>query len=695
MMEISTSTSLCKGIRACGLPKEQSYQILNTVLKWTKCNGPEWTVARLKDLRQWYETTIAGDPKPPVWHRKNSRNLPTGIWGWLFKQPTGKVLGILSCTTVFREKEPSLVQLTKFQHGLDGNGSKPVQPSSHRLYNLGGSNPLQVYRPIDELEDERGRWIKFSQIPVYAQHNVSKRAVKALTDIPTIPSVADITGNSIPVDGGRTCLHPKTITEKVEALRLSWADIPQPLVEFLAREQSLDQIPINVLGNEYQLELDRERTHIAGRIGCIQGPELKARWIANPNRVVQHYLRPLQNLYMETLRSLHTDCTHCQEEGVAWVQKQLQEGRRLSGSDLTSASDLLNRYSSILLVDQLYGFDRLEGYSSHRRLFLEICELDWHNPYTKEGRSTWKQGQPLGTAPSFGLLGLTNNAAAFLAAEQEGLDPDDAFRVIGDDIIMDSRMLDSYNKIIASLGGEINHSKTLTSSHAAEFAGRVITPKSSYLKKVNYVEPSDMSFMAIMAQLGPQASYLLRPRQRQAFEKFRYVPGIVVEGPWLKDSFGEPFATRYRWYLDSPLCEEKLDPDRRTVTQEQTLLEWQLHGHTTREGELELPFPLEESYLDSEIPDNLGLQGDPRRVDGLSTLEVLEKVSSKETFEPYRHYKERTLSDQPHSEEILDEAPAPKPETSVSVSKPTKPRRRLRPSYLFNKGKDEPDGPEL
>lgn len=688
-MDKSVNTSLCKGIRACGLPKEQSYQILNTVLKWTQCNGPDWTVARLKDLRQWYETALGGDPQPPVWHRKTSHNLPTGIWGWLFKQPTGKVLGILSCTTVFREKEPSPKQLEKFQHGLDGNGSKPMQVTRRvRLY-IRHDHRLALEREDDEMKLLSEQGLKYHG---YAENRVFRAAI-ALRIRPTIPSVADITGDSIPVDGGRTCLHPKTITEKVEALRRSWADIPQPLVEFLAREQALDQIPINVLGNEYQLELDRNRTHVAGRIGCIQGPELKARWIANPNRVVQHYLRPLQNLFMETLRSLPSDCTHRQEEGVAWVQKKLKEGVTLSGSDLTSASDLLNRTTCMNWVESVFGFDGLKGFKSHRDFFMDICQLDWYNPYNASGVSVWKQGQPLGTAPSFGLLGLTNNVAGLLAANACNLPLDDSFRVIGDDIIMDARMLPTYNGVIAAFGGEINHTKTLTSCYAAEFAGRIITPRMDYLKKVNYVEPSDMSFMAIMAQLGPQAIHLLRPRQRQAFEKFRYVPGIVVEGPWLKDSFGEPFAIRYRWYLDSPLNEEKLDPDRRTITQEQTLLEWQIHGHTTREGELELPFPLEESYLDSEIPDNLGLRGDPRRMDGLSTLEVLEKTASEATFEPYRHFKERVSSDQADCGENPQQQPD-KLERDTSTRKP-KAKRRLKTSYLFNQGKSEPDGPEL
>lgn len=636
-MENSLQTSLCKGLRACGLPRKQSLEIQNVITKWYDNNGPEWTVSRLKDIRQWYETYLGDDPKPPAWCRKSKDQLPIGIWRWLFKQPTGKVLGILSCTTVFKvPKGASTAQIEKFNHGLNGNGFQSVsEVDKLRNFHYGNYRKFyQLTRPIPMFRDE------------------SKFDVSLMSDfIPlvghleplTLPDSSDITGSSIPVESGRRNLHPSTIVERVDALSISWVDIPQPTVDFLARENHIDFMPIDTAGNSYQLELDRPRTNVVGRIGCIQQAELKARWIANPNRVVQAFTRPLQKLYMETLRSLPTDCTHNQEEGITWVQDQLKSGTCLAGSDLSSASDLLDRNACAKAVSNFYGFDKVDGYRSHLQHFLEISACDWFEPITGSIVS-WKQGQPLGTGPSFGLMGLTNNLCGMIACYKSGI-PVDSFRVIGDDMIIHHKALDEYNNLISCyFGGEINHSKTLTSGKVAEFAGRIITPGRVYLKKVNYSDPSDQNFLAIMAQLGPQAISLLRPRQRQAFNEIRFVPGVAVEGPWLKDSYGEPFGTRYNWYLESSLSQERPEPDRNDHSVEKELLAWQSSGHTIAEAETKMPWPMDDSYLESQVSVNRKKLGDPRMVDGKSTLEVVEDHIQSDSWESYSNYKSRMVS---------------------------------------------------
>lgn len=636
-MDNSTQTSLCKGLRACGLPRRQTLDILNIVTKWYDNNGVEWTVSRLKDIRQWYETYLAGDPKPPAWCRKSESQTPTGVWGWLFKQPTGKVLGILSCTTVFKNKTPSVAQMEKFHHGLEGNGfltRDHEDVSSLENYYYGFRRNHAGQRMPGEFQGS-----KYALLP----RRLRPLPIRLRMDDLSLPNSGDITGASIPVESGKRCVHPSNTIEKVDALTLSWEDIPQPTVDFLVRENHIDFMPIDTAGNKVVLELDRQRTRVVGRIGCIQQGELKARWVANPNRVVQAFMRPLQNLYMETLRALPTDCTHNQESGVIWVQEMLKKGVTLAGSDLTSASDLLDRNACARAVTHFYGFDRISGYDSHLKHFLEISGLDWYEP-TTGSLVSWKQGQPLGTGPSFGLMGLTNNLCGMIACDRAGI-PADSFRVIGDDMIIDHRALDEYNRLISDFfGGEINHSKTLTSDHVAEFAGRVITPERSYLKKISFTDPSDQNFLAIMSQLGPQARSLLRPRQRQAFDEVRFVPGILVEGPWLKDSYGEPLGTRYSWYQESSLSQEKPEPDRQEHTVEQEQLAWQLSGHTIEEAETKLPFPMDESYLDSQVPDRGRYTGDPRLVDGKSTLEVVEDHIHSDSWVPYRSYKASNAS---------------------------------------------------
>lgn len=131
-------SSLCKGLRACGIPKEQSLQIENIVLKWERESGTEWTNSRIKDLRQWYETCLAGHPQPPSWFRHSADGYPTGIWGWVFNLKPAKALGVLSLNTVFYEDKVSETQKKKFLKGLAGSDLSSVSPEFRSISSIAG-----------------------------------------------------------------------------------------------------------------------------------------------------------------------------------------------------------------------------------------------------------------------------------------------------------------------------------------------------------------------------------------------------------------------------------------------------------------------------------------------------------------------------------------------------------------------------
>lgn len=597
-MNKTIQSNLCKGLRACGIPQEQTHQLLNIFEKWYRENGPEWCNSRIKDLRQWYETTLTGCPKPPVWFRHSKEGYPLGIWKWVFKLPKAKALGVLSMNTVLYEEQLSRSQKKKFLHGLEGNRTQ---------------NPAYLDSLLAKVE----------------RLNVNKMKVMPKIKFPTL---FDMTG-SIPVQEGRSTMRPdQKLGLALSALRSSWESIPQVTFDFLVNQDLLAYMPQDVLGNKYQLELQRPHDRCVGRVSVLQQPQLKARIVGNPNRILQVTLEPLKSLYMETARKLPTDVTHDQESGVMWVQNQLRLGNELAGSDLTSASDLLDVELCLKLCDSVYGFSSIKGYKDYRDYFFEVSRADWFCPSLK-CNVKWKQGDVLGTGPSFGLLTLTNNASAWLAykeAKEDGYPLPhyyDCFRVVGDDIVMRSQLEPYYTRIIESLGGEINHSKTLKSNRVAEFAGRVITSNSSYLKAVKYSEPSDNSFMSYVAQLGDQAKYLLKPKQRQAYNLFKEVPGVLVSGPWMPDSYGISLSARYSWYLQEvePRL-SRVEPDLSLTDYEFLLLKAELSlaevGNATSEFEFDNPL-IDEGYLPSQVTPTFKVGGDPRLTNGKSQLDVL------------------------------------------------------------------------
>jgi hypothetical protein len=622
-MENSIRTNLCKGLRACGIPKKQSHEILNIIEKWCRESGTEWTNSRIKDLRQWYETTLVGDPKPPQWFRHTKEGLPVGIWNWVFNLKPAKALGVLSLNTVFYEHRLSETQKEKFLHGLAGNKSQDP----------------------DDLRE-------------VCNARLRVRLPKKIPEI-LFPTVFDMNG-SIPVQDGRSTVRPKCkLGEALKALRSSWESVPQVTFDFLDRQGLLTYMPMAVIGNEYQLELNRPHDRCVGRVSVLQQPQLKARIVGNPNRVLQVTLEPLKSLYMETARKLPTDVTFDQPSGVTWVQEKLRQGIELAGSDLTSASDLLDVELSLYLVDRTFGFPEVAGYEEYRRYFLEVSRSMWWCPGL--GREVeWQQGDVLGTGPSFGLLTLTNNAAAINAwlqackdgAIDKAIPWSDCFRIVGDDIVMRSEIEPYYTRIIEDLGGEINHSKTLKSNRVAEFAGRVITSDSIWLKAIKYSEPSDNSFMNYVAQLGDQAKHLLRPRQRQVYDLLREVPGIAVSGPWMPDSYGIPFQLRYQWYLEEvePAL-ERAEPDLDMEDYDMVLLKAYLSLSEAKQTEemaefhsyeLDMPF-FDEGYLPSQVTPTFKVGGDPRLTNGKTLLDTLHRHLEVKDITPFEDwYRART-----------------------------------------------------
>ena len=597
-MNKTIQTNLCKGLRACGIRKQESNQILDIVLKWYHENGPEWTNSRIKDLRQWYETYLTGNPVPPPWFKHSTEGLPTGIWGRVFKLKPAKALGVLSLNTVFYEDQLSETQKNKFLHGLTGNRNQ---------------NP--------------------DYISEVSNLHVNVRLPKDMPGI-KFPTVFDMTG-SIPVNDCRSSIRPEQkLGMALKALRSSWESVPQVTFDFLVNQDLLGYMPVDTLGNDYQIELDRPHDRCVGRVSVLQQPQLKARIVGNPNRILQVTLEPLKQVYMTCARNLPTDVTFDQESGVRWVQDKLKQGIELAGSDLTSASDLLDVGLSLKLVNSVYQFPKINGYQAYEQYFFDVSRSKWYCPALRS-EVQWEQGDVLGTGPSFGLLTLTNNAAAAIAYSQARKDQvisrdialDDSFRVVGDDIVMRSEMEPYYSKVIDALGGEINHSKTLKSDRVAEFAGRVITKDSCYLKAIKYSEPSDNSFMSFMSQLGDQAKSLLLPKQRQVYNLLKEVPGVVVPGPWMPDSYGIGLSDRYQWYLEEVLpALFAVEPDLDPISYAMLLLKAHLSLEEADQNNSKAQYDeptIDEGYLPSQVTPTFKVGGDPRLTNGKSQLDVL------------------------------------------------------------------------
>jgi hypothetical protein len=667
---------LCRALRSAGLTKEVTHELVNTIDKWVNSSGIEWTVARLKAYHHWYITSISGKPEPPDWSKRTSTNQPIGVFGNIFRiKNQQRALAALSAHTYFVAKQILPSQEEKFRGALSA-------PSNNQFLGLTLSEISPIRRTLPRVPEMNP------------------------------PTLEAITGDSIPVGENLSeTLHPSSTDERLEALALSWASVPAQTLRFLGKSGYSLHIPPGyggvtlrkVRSDEIVLDgflvVNQSQIRAAGRIACIQEPSLKARWIANPNRVTQHYLRPFGEMLYRALRKVPTDCTFNQDAGMRWVSDQLVAGVTLTGADLSSATDLLDMTESVrLAVFKASGRDISQigsdwsnaekQWINHINHFLTISRMEWKMPNGTYAR--WSRGQPLGTFPSFAVLGLTNNCLAEKACVESGI-PKDSFRVIGDDVIMDTRAYPAYRRLVEQIGGVINETKTLTSKKIGEFAGRIITSDRAMLKRIKLGRLSDDSFMSAVAALGEQSKALLRPRQRAVYEDFKFVPGIAVSGPFSKESFGEPLSKRYFWYLSkSGLSLERPEPDldkiswhQLMVRLRQVLAERRDETHAGHDGNIyfptyaNVPDDFQSSVFPARRKDN-----DPRHKDGKTLLEVLEEAKSSPGYIPYLQFKrsiapELELSSSPPTEEGSDGH-----ETKVSASVPRTPPLRLRDDSL-------------
>jgi len=643
-LQSSIADNLCVQCRAAGLPQAETHAIVNQIAKWYACNGMEWTVERLKSLHHWYITEKAGVPNIPDWVAHHSDS-PKGPFRCVFSmRNTQKALAVLSLHTVFFNEQVSTKQFEKLLNGLKSAEVPDVPEVKVRSKKKFGDSHLLQY---------------------------------------TSPTLQCLTGVIAPAGSLKFSVNSsredKPLKKEVlaRAYATSWQQLPEETVRFLKDADLLRFAPEHLIERDYPVGFDVRYKVPIGTMSCIQEPSLKARWISNPNRITEHFLTPLGEAWFSSLQQFPTDCTKNQIRGVEWAKTKLSEGVKLAAVDLKSATDCLNLKPCLDIafqwmhgyyyrhaidrIDEIKGKDSVSARRWSRYLLStrHFCDVSRGNWLLDGTTYRWEVGWPLGTRPSFPLLGLVNNLVARQASLDAGLTNwTDRFRVLGDDIVMDARCVDHYTRRIQRLGGVINLDKTIVSDVAVEFAGRVIDKHGSYLKRVKVRDISDDSFMELMVNMGDQAKRLLKPRQRRVWDELKYVPGTIVPGHYSQESFGEPLSLRYLWYLKH-LDRPKADPDAPNLYKT---------GYDARQQlALELMVALKTGYPGISMEDMhswciprdiwLGVQpsksaitkvvdgGDPRKENGKSQLQAAEAKVSDPSFVPYQTFKQTVLQD--------------------------------------------------
>lgn len=563
MTKLSKTRQMCVRLRALGIPKQQTDQIIKSFVRWTNCSGPEWTVERLKALKLEYVSRLAGKPVLAPNFKRNTDGYPSGVWSWLLKQSAKKdrfkVLNVLSMYSTLTSPAITEKQKKKFFGSMCS-------------------------------EDKTGMQAKI-KVPVLSFKEVHVSGSKPFLFGCTSPSKSapSVLGTSIRNDDsfGQLLFFTNSVrsVECYHRYPLVFEEvIPKPLTRMM-------------MGSP-KFHLDYPSIEAAdaaiGKIGFIQEPGFKLRAVANPNAVWQVALAPLKDLILGDLKShFPTDCTHDQMSGVRAIQSWLQQGKTCFSVDLSDATNLMprtlqmdalrNRYlgSVVRPVDSYtaypytsrYEFKGMKKYDVRGPYWLRLAQLidvfqeasesPWLYKDDADGRfktARFTRGQPLGLGPSFPCFALAHNLLLIGICERVGVKPLDTFRILGDDIVISNNEVHRrYRATLRNLGCVVSEQKTMVSNLLAEFAGQVIT-SDDVIPTYKWRRLTGSNFLDVARNYGRESRRLLSRDQRMVVDLLAEVPeslggfGWNPHGRTLSDRLATPVS---QWLTNRALRQDE------------------------------------------------------------------------------------------------------------------------------------------
>jgi hypothetical protein len=500
------SGDLASYYAALSLPKDIVGSYETMINKWLKCNGTEWTVEHCKVIYVDFIRFRAGLAPVGNWYKKNSDNLPSGIYSRIFKLSLCK-RHRFSCSTLLRSytrflsTQATEKQLSKWVEGV----TSPDIPLPKGLSDGMCSLMCEVYGVVMSAIVQ----------PSYLSYSPSPGK--------TVP---DVWGRSKPEES-----HWSTQWETLEQTKTGrfltekYSNIFQKVFQNFERTRSwYGSFPVSPTIDS------------VGKIGLIQEPGYKLRAVANPNRVYQVALKPLNDIVSSYLEKLPWDCTFNQSKAFPVIQSHIRSGFKAHCIDLTGATDYFPLSLQLDLLNSLFPMHR-----EHISLFGDIARSPW---FFQDTTIVWTKGQPLGLLPSFKSFALTHGSLLFFL---NGGEHCNKFFILGDDVvILDDELAVKYLNILKLLRCPVSLNKTISSKLVAEFGGKLIF--SDFIEpQLKWRQLSDDNFVDIMKLLGANALRLLRPMQRKVAKAIWTIPEFCGGLGFNPD--GIPLEVRYELYL--------------------------------------------------------------------------------------------------------------------------------------------------
>lgn len=497
---------VCQHTRCLGISEKEAARFASLVSKWIHYSGKEWTVDRLKSLKQAFHDSIQTGEHyipPSGWAvRVNSKGRRILADNFLHRVLTQtrfslkQVEGILRTYQVIKLDKPSERQIAKMKAAIE---SDPTYSNN-------------VLESLCEAVETRGS----SKLSVYLN--------KAESRSKTLPELLGSESKRSPivdVDFKGRVTYLKSVSRD-SALAADWIDL------FSSNKT------LNSLWNKYPEEISRrfvtskyiqtsadicDETPLLGSVVILQSGGAKARWIANPLLPIQALGEPLKDKLLLLCSQYPEIKTLNQDKGHEVVVKWLSEGRNVFSFDATAFTDRFPVKFQLAVAKNLLEKGLITNFDYDS---LEIVVNGKWFSTDQKSVIQWKVGQPLGYGPSFHLATLSHAVLLDMIDRKHHGSSTGCWQVVGDDVVISNELVaNEYKEIMTDLGVEINLQKSMISAKYAEFLGKLITPLGvNPSMKVQLLKSSSAIVDACVFYGWNGFKFLNRNQKRQVTELF-------------------------------------------------------------------------------------------------------------------------------------------------------------------------------
>jgi len=338
MDSMSLTSGVTLRLYAVGIPTHSINPFTGLILRWVTCSGEEWTVKRLKSLKQLLIHKRSGiqDAYPLA---RNRRGEYKGVVGYLLRWALksddnfSKVINAFMAYTHWTSVKLTKDQRNKFQTAT--NAAPPVIPE-----------PLKdlIQRSVKQVT--RIRTVRQKPIPLLLWRG--SRDKRAPTLLGSRNQDSFLLSELLLTRQADTYLHIKSL----------WEPIYQWVFKGINIQQLWEELEDGAwVGGDMA----------AGEVHFLQEPGYKLRSIASPYRLFQVASEPLKNDLKYLISQLEWDCTHDQGRAFSPIQEAIRQGKKVHSVDLSSATDYFPLDLQLIVLQTIYGTD-----SPYVKLFRDV-----------------------------------------------------------------------------------------------------------------------------------------------------------------------------------------------------------------------------------------------------------------------------------------------------------------------------------